>query len=82
MPVHVGIACNKCQKVYFMATDNDRIEPDHLAGLNMFRLTCPPPCRAVRFFHNGDMRPYSVSTYSFERGYANWGEYRDLGRTA
>ena len=79
MPVHVGIACQKCQKVYFLATDTNRIEPD--AGLSMFRLTCAPPCRTVRLFHDGDMRPYSVSTYSFERGYANWGEYRELRRT-
>jgi hypothetical protein len=83
MPVHVGIACPHCQRVYFLANDTSRIEPDHSpANLNMFRLTCPPPCSAVRLFHDRDMRPYSVSTYSFERGYANCGEYRELGRTA
>ena len=82
MPVHVGIACEKCEKVYFLATDTDRIEPDFSQmGLELFRLTCAPPCSAVRSFHKGDMRPYSVSTYSFERGFANWGEYQELKRT-
>ena len=81
MPVHVGIACKECQKIYFLATDTDRIEPDRpMAGLERYRLTCGNPCRAVRFFHAEDMCPYSVSTYSFERGYANWGEYQELRR--
>lgn len=81
MPVHVGIVCRKCAKVYFLATSPERIELDNsLTKLGLYRLTCVSPCDTIRSFHQGDMRPYSVSMYSYERGFANWGEYQELRR--
>ena len=81
MPVHAGIACKKCEKVYFFATSPDQIELEHaLTRLGFYRLTCASPCNAIRYFHEGQIRPYSVSTYSYKRGYANWGECQELRR--
>ena len=81
MPVHAGIVCKKCEKVYFLSTSPEHIELDRsLTRLGLYRLTCATPCNAIRYFHEGQMRPYSVSTFSYTRGYACWGEYRELRR--
>ena len=80
MPVHVGIACEKCGKIYFPA-NTARIEANpYRVNPGLYRLTCAPPCNAVRLFRKYEMQPYSVSTYSYESGFANRGEYEELRR--
>ena len=51
MPVHAGIVCKKCEKVYFLSTSPERIELDRsLTRLGLYRLTCAAPCNAIRYF--------------------------------
>ena len=71
MPVAMGIACEKCGRVWFVAhpdnacrirfDDTDRLRPS-------YQLTCK--CLAVHFFEKREMLPYSVSEYCIQRGYA------------
>jgi len=77
MPIHVGIQCESCGRVYFVA-NTDRIE---FQPSEFYQLTCTSPCNAVRTFLASDMKPYSVSTYSYQRGYAGAGEYQELRQT-
>lgn len=74
MTVHMGIACQSCGRVYFIAR-TERIEFSSSPRSNPYQLNCMAPCEAVRFFEMRDMKPYSVSTFSYERGYADRGEY-------
>ena len=53
----------------------DQIEPSTSARDGSYRLNCMVPCGAVRFFDRKDMKPYSVAAHSYERGYADRGEY-------
>jgi len=74
MPIHVGIQCESCGKVFFVAnTDRIEFQPSEL-----YQLTCTSPCNAVRTFIASDMKPYSVPTYAYQRGYAGAGEYQEL----
>ena len=69
VPVHMDIACDKCQRVYFVAISPDRIEVDHsLTGMVLYQLTCAHPCNAIRCFDEGDMKPYSVSLFLTDEG--------------
>jgi hypothetical protein len=78
MPVHVGIMCTKCEKVFFPGTTG-RIEFVSSSGpMGEYRLTCSYPCSDVRLFRMYDMQPYSVSRDSYERGYADRNEYEEL----
>lgn len=73
MPIHIGIMCNICRKVHFVATSH-RIKPSKLAA-GMYRLACNPPCRMQREFRKENMRPYRVAENVFKTGYANESEY-------
>ncbi len=73
MPIHMGIMCDACRTVYWVATwrgisasDRDR---------DVFRLACKPPCPEVKEFRTDSMRPYRISEDAFSRGYAREGEY-------
>jgi hypothetical protein len=70
MRVHVGIACNRCERVYFVGRSTYQIELYDARG-GVYRLVCPAPCNAVRSFQKGDMRPYLVSLHSYYQGLAN-----------
>jgi hypothetical protein len=83
MSISIGISCEKCGIVYLITTKaNNRITClPRTAGPAMFSLKCS--CGAARSFHKGDVRPYSVSEYGYDRGYAERGEYsvrQDLAR--
>jgi hypothetical protein len=81
MPVHVGIICPRCEKVFFPGGNTDQIEVNPLRGQpGLYRLTCT--CDAVRFFGKHDMVPYSVSTHAYLRGYADRGQYQELRKIA
>jgi len=73
MPIHMGIVCETCHKVHFIATSRV-IKPCHsIAG--MYRLRCILPCAASKEFRKETMRPYRVAEGVFRNGCANEGEY-------
>jgi len=78
MPIHVGISCERCGKVHFIATSK-RIE----FGQNdkSYRLACMFPCGAIRYFQKEQMLPYAVSDDVFSRGYAERNEYEPMQKT-
>jgi RNase P subunit RPR2 len=71
MPIHVGIACESCERVYFIAR-TDRIE--FLTETGEYQLICPPPCGMTRRFDNQRLAPFAVRTQYYSRGYANKGD--------
>ena len=73
MPVHMGIMCERCRQVYFIATSR-AIKPSEFAA-EMYRLTCNSPCREFREFRKDGMRPYRVLEDVFRSGHAKEGEY-------
>lgn len=64
MPVHVGNACQCCERVFFIAR-TDRIE--FLAESSEYQLLCSPPCGVKRRFDTRRMAPYSASMYLQQR---------------
>jgi len=73
MPVHMGIVCDSCRKVHFIATSRD-IKPSTLVA-EMYLLQCTPPCPQVQEFRKENMRPFYVAEDAFQSGYAMQGEY-------
>jgi hypothetical protein len=73
MPVHMGVMCEACGKVHFVATSRGIQLSRTVEG--MYRLTCNPPCPETREFRKEGMHPYRVSDDVFKRGYAEEGEY-------
>jgi hypothetical protein len=73
MPIHMGVMCDKCGTVHFIASSSG-IQVSRTAK-GMYRLNCTPPCSEVRDFRKESMRPYRVSDDVFGRGYAEEGEY-------
>jgi hypothetical protein len=76
MPVHMGIMCDRCQRVHFIATSSGIDFRPSVAAT--YRLRCKPPCAEARAFRKDEMRPYRVSDEAFRRGYADEGEYEPL----
>lgn len=72
MAVHMGIICKACGTVHFIAT-SPGVELVKAIG-EAYKLTCKPPCDAVRQFRLDEMRPYRVADGLFNRGYAESGE--------
>ena len=77
MPVHIGIMCERCRKVHFIATSPGIKLSERVEG--MYRLTCKPPCPEMREFRKESMRPYRVLDEMFKTGYAEEGEYELIG---
>jgi hypothetical protein len=80
MPIQVGVMCEKCGTVYLIA------HPDALKRISrnpqseasgMYTLTCPFPCGTIRSFHKNEMKPYSISDHSRERGFAKKSDYHE-----
>jgi hypothetical protein len=71
MPVHMGIMCEKCRKVHFIAT-SPCIAPTPTTE-RMYVLTCR--CREEKDFRKEGMRPYRVSDEVFQTGFAEEVEY-------
>jgi hypothetical protein len=74
MPVHMGIMCERCRKVHFIATSRGIRPIASVAG--MYLLRCNSPCRELREFRKDDMRPYRISEDVFRNGCAKEGEYQ------
>ncbi len=73
MPIHMGIRCETCGRVHFVATSRG-IYLSRTAG-RIYKLACKAPCPEVRKFRKESMRPFRVSDDVFRRGYAEEGEY-------
>jgi hypothetical protein len=73
MPIHMGIMCEQCRKVHFIATSSG-IQFSRSGG-GIYQLKCPPPCATTRQFHEYLMLPYRVADHVFRRGYAEEREY-------
>lgn len=73
MPVHMGIMCERCRKVHFIATSPGIKLSERVEG--MYRLACKPPCPELREFRRDAMHPYRVTDEVFKAGYAELGEY-------
>ena len=74
----MGIMCEACGKVHFVATSHGIQLSQTTEGT--YRLTCKPPCPAVREFRKDGMQAYRVSDDTFKRGYAEEGEYELVQR--
>ena len=72
MSVHMGIMCERCRKVHFIATSSG-IRFSRLA--ETYQLNCPPPCATARQFQEHLMLPYRVADEVFRTGYAVEDEY-------
>jgi hypothetical protein len=73
MPIHMGIVCEACRKVHFIATSPDIQLSRPTEGI--YKFVCKPPCPEAREFRKEGMYPYRVSDDVFRRGYADEGEY-------
>jgi hypothetical protein len=69
----MGIMCDACRKVHFIATSPGIILSRTTPG--MYVLTCRFPCPEMREFRKDTMRPYRVTEEVFKTGYAREGEY-------
>jgi hypothetical protein len=76
MPIYMGIMCERCRKVHFIATSSG-IQFSRPGG-GIYRLSCPPPCAQTREFRKEGMLPYRVAEDVFRRGYALEGEYEPV----
>lgn len=73
MAVHMGIMCDACGTVHFIATSPGVELVKTMDG--PYKLTCKSSCSAGKYFTKSDMRPYRVADELFNRGYAEPGEY-------
>jgi hypothetical protein len=71
MPIHVGIMCERCQKVHFITTSS-AIQFSRSGG-GIYRLNCP--CTEWKDFRKEGIFAYRVADDIFRRGYAEKGEY-------
>jgi hypothetical protein len=77
MPVHMGILCEKCHRVYFVGASSG-IKP---MPTGMYEISCRF-CSETREFRKETMRPYRVSEEVSSTGHANEGEYFPLPLSA
>jgi hypothetical protein len=76
MPISVGIMCEKCERVYFLAHPDaaEWVRATHQPDPHPpFELKCE--CRAVRGFDRAKILPYRVSDVARSRGYADRDQY-------
>jgi hypothetical protein len=79
MPICIGIACDRCGRVYFVAHPDQagRIRFDRHTLAAPYKLTCAA-CRGIRYFEKREVKAYSVSQRAFGRGYAERSEYQEI----
>jgi hypothetical protein len=73
MAIHMGIMCDACGTVHFIATSPGIGLSD--TGGRMYKLTCKPECSSVRHFRKEEMRSYRVADDIFNTGFAEVGKY-------
>ena len=69
----MGIMCERCRKVHFIAT-SPNLRPS-TANPGMYQLSCRFGCNETREFRKDTMRPYRVQDKVFQTGFAEEGEY-------
>jgi hypothetical protein len=77
MTIHMGIMCNMCRTVHFIAT-SPSIKASKLPAA-MYQLTGNRPCLSTAEFRKESMQSYRVSEDVFKRGYAKESEYEIVG---
>ena len=79
MPICVGVMCDSCERVYFLAHP-DTLQRIQVTGqpdpLPPYELKCV--CRAVRGFDRTKMLPYRVSDVIRSRGFAERDQYEAM----
>jgi hypothetical protein len=68
MPIHMGIMCEACRKVYFTGTSG-RIYVSRKVK-TMYHLICILPCLERKEFRVDTMRSYRVDEDVFKSGFA------------
>ena len=77
MPIRMGIMCENCGTVYFVASaSRDRIQFD--SRVDAYRLICASPCKKIRLFQRNEIRAYQVATDVLHLGYARRDEYEEV----
>jgi hypothetical protein len=77
MPIRMGIMCENCGTVYFVASaPKNRIQFD--SQVDAYRLICASPCKRMRLFQRSEIRAYQVTTDVFRLGYARRDEYEEV----
>jgi hypothetical protein len=77
MPIRMGIMCENCGTVYFVASvSSNRIRFDSQIGA--YRLICASPCKKMRLFQRTEIRAYQVTTDAFRLGYARRDECEEV----
>jgi hypothetical protein len=77
MPIRMGIMCENCGTVYFVASaPKNRIQFD--SQVDAYRLICASPCKRIRLFQRTEIRAYSVGADVFHWGYAGRDEYEEV----
>jgi hypothetical protein len=76
MAIHMGIMCEACGLVHFVASSPGITLSRNIEGI--YRLACKAPCSEVKMFRKEAMHPYRVSEDVFKKGYAEAGEYEVL----
>jgi hypothetical protein len=77
MPLRMGIMCENCGTVYFIASaSRDRIQFD--SQVDAYRLNCASPCKKMRLFQRTEIRADQVTTDAFGLGYARRDEYEEV----
>lgn len=80
MSIHMGIRCEECHTVHFVATSSGIRFTGRGGG--MYQLACKPPCPEIKEFRKDGMRPYRVSEDVYRKGYAIEGEYEVIEKGA
>ena len=77
MPIRMGIMCEDCGTVYFIASaSKNRIQFD--SRVDAYRLICASPCKRMRLFQKTEIRAYSVATDVFSSECAGRDEYEEV----
>lgn len=76
MPIHIGIMCERCRRVHFVATSS-AVQFSRSGG-GVYRLKCVPPCGETKEFRKEGMQPYRVTDDVFNRGHALEGDYESI----
>jgi hypothetical protein len=77
MPIRMGILCENCGTVYFIASaPKNRIQFD--PQVSAYRLACAAPCKRMRLFQRSDIRAYSVTTDALGSECARRDEYEEV----
>ena len=79
MPICMGVMCERCGTVYFIASSGRSTHLTYNRARGEFKVICDPPCGAITFFQKGMLKAYSISVERSKRGHASIRECQELG---